>query len=190
MTREYFEANVIMAVEVEYDGGGRSWRMMPGKDVRRFCENVRNCGISDIDYAAEQDDPEIQKIIDEARAIWMDSERRVGFKSYDEAINSLLVEAPKKKVWTEEEIKDLIQTNDKVLYGALKKLYAEQTADEQADGDTKHNNGVGFNGADAKIMSSFAEFLKKTGFLTPKQRQLARRKLVKYNKQLTRLANA
>lgn len=92
--------------------------------------------------------------------------------------------------WTEEEIKSLVQTNDKVLYGALRKLYAQQTADEQKAGETKHHNGVGFNGCDAKIMSSFAEFLERTGFLTPKQKAVARRKLVKYNKQLTRLANA
>lgn len=95
-----------------------------------------------------------------------------------------------RKVWSEDEIRTLIQTNDEVLYRALKKIYAEQTADEQSSGETTHRNGVGFNGADAPILSSFAEFLKRTGFLTPKQRALARKKLVKYNKQLTRLANA
>lgn len=93
------------------------------------------------------------------------------------------------RIWTEDEIKILIQENDKVLYGALKKLYAEQTADEQADGNTKEHNGVGFNGVDAPILSSMAEFLNKTGFLTPKQKALARKKLVKYNRQLTKLAN-
>jgi len=98
--------------------------------------------------------------------------------------------AQKKRIWTEDEIRELVQTNDKVLYGALRNLYNEQTADEQRAGDTEHNNGVGFNGADAKIMSSFAEFLNKTGFLTTKQKAVARKKLVKYNKQLTRLANA
>lgn len=96
----------------------------------------------------------------------------------------------KKRIWTEDEIKNLIQTNDKVLYGALKKIYAEQTADEQASGETNHRNGVGFNGVDAPILSSFCEFLNRTGFLTPKQRAIARKKLVKYNKQLTALANA
>lgn len=93
------------------------------------------------------------------------------------------------RTWTEDEIKTLIQENDKVLYGALKKLYAEQTADEQADGNTKVQNGVGFNGVDAPILSSMAEFLNKTGFLTSKQKALARKKLVKYNRQLTKLAN-
>lgn len=94
------------------------------------------------------------------------------------------------RVWTEDEIKNLIQTNDKVLYGALRKIYAEQTTDEQAEGQTNHRNGVGFNGVDAPILSSFAEFLKKTGFLTPKQKVIARKKLIKYTKQLTKLANA
>lgn len=98
--------------------------------------------------------------------------------------------AKPKRIWTEDEIKNLIQTNDKVLYGALKKIYAEQTSDEQATGETNHQNGVGFNGVDAPILSSFAEFLNRTGFLTPKQKAIARKKLVKYNRQLTRLANA
>lgn len=95
-----------------------------------------------------------------------------------------------KRIWTEEEIKNLIQTNDKVLYAAFKKLYACQTDDEQNVGETHHVNGVGFNGVDAPILSSMAEFLIKTGFLTPKQKVIVRKKLVKYNKQLTKLANA
>lgn len=93
------------------------------------------------------------------------------------------------RTWTEEEIKKLIQENDKVLYGALKKLYNEQTADEQVEGNTKVQNGVGFNSVDAPILSSMAEFLNKTGFLTSKQKALARKKLIKYNRQLTKLAN-
>ena len=93
------------------------------------------------------------------------------------------------RTWTEEEIRELVQTNDKVLYGALKQLYACQTADEKAMGDTVEHNGVGFNGADAKILSSMAEFLNRTGFLTEKQKVIVRKKLVKYNKQLTKLAN-
>ena len=94
-----------------------------------------------------------------------------------------------KRVWTEEEIKSLIQSNDEVLYGALKKLYSEQTADEQRAGETTHNNGVGFNGADSKFLSSVSEFLIHRGFLTDKQKVVTRKKLVKYNRQLTKLAN-
>ena len=94
-----------------------------------------------------------------------------------------------KRVWTEEEIKNYIQTNDTVLYGALKKLYECQTADEQECGHTNHANGAGFNGVDAPILSSMSEFLIKRGYLTDKQKYIVRKKLVKYNKQLTKLAN-
>ena len=94
------------------------------------------------------------------------------------------------RVWTEDEIKILVQTNDKVLYGALKRLYAEQTADEQSAGETHHHNGAGFNGADSRFLSSVSEFLLKNGFLTNKQKIVVRKKLVKYNRQLTRLANS
>lgn len=93
------------------------------------------------------------------------------------------------RVWTQEEIKELIQTNDTVLYGALKKLYACQTADEQRAGETKEYNGVGFNGADSRFLSSVAEFLNKKGYLSYKQKSIVRKKLIKYTKQLTRLAN-
>lgn len=93
------------------------------------------------------------------------------------------------KVWTEAEIKSLIQTNDEVLYRALRKLYTEQTADEQYSGETRERNGRGFNGVDSRFLSSVSEFLLKRGFLTTKQKTATRRMLVKYNKQLTRLAN-
>ena len=93
------------------------------------------------------------------------------------------------RVWTKEEIKTLVQTNDKVLYGAMLKLYACQTADEIASGTTNHRNGQGFNGVDAGIMSSFCEFYNRTGFLTSRQKAIARRKMVKYTGQLVILAN-
>lgn len=93
------------------------------------------------------------------------------------------------RVWTEDEIKNLVQVNDKVLYGALKKMYSCQTESERCDHETHDHNGIGFNAVDAPILTSFCEFLNKTGFLTPKQKVLARKKLIKYNKQLTALAN-
>ena len=196
MDKKYFDENVIMAVEVEYEGGGRCWHTMKGSEVKRYLDRLEHDEeryLSDIDYCSKQDDPEIGKIIDAAIKIWTNREKvDTGFKSLDEVINSLLTEkpAPAKRIWTEEEIKNLVQTNDKVLYGALKKLYAEQTADEQRAECTRERNGAGFNSIDAKFLSSVAQFLIRAGFLTEKQKAATRRKLVKYNKQLTRLANA
>lgn len=93
------------------------------------------------------------------------------------------------RVWTVEEIENYLETNDKVLYGALKALYNCQTADEKSVGSATYQNGVGFNGCDAGFLTSCAEFLIKVGYLTPKQKVICRKKLKKYRKQLTKLAN-
>lgn len=118
------------------------------------------------------------------------NEEEARCKAKMELEDKMNAEKPAKRIWTEEEIKNYVQTNDTVLYRALKKLYDCQTEDEQRSGETIEHNGVGFNGVDAEFLSSTAEFLARTGFLTEKQKIYVRKKLVKYTKQLTRLANA
>ena len=93
------------------------------------------------------------------------------------------------KVWTKEEIRDLIEKNDEMVKRSVIKLYQYQTEYEKEIKSTEEDNGVGFNGLDANIMSSFAEFALKSGFLTPKQIKIARNKLKKYAGQLARIAN-
>ena len=112
-----------------------------------------------------------------------------GFITIQDFYNQFYNPKKERRIWTEDEIKNLVQTNDKVLYGALRKLYDCQTADEKIDGMANHKNGAGFNGVDAGILTSFCEFLNKAGFLTVKQKEIARKKMVKYTKQLTMLAN-
>lgn len=94
------------------------------------------------------------------------------------------------RTWTVDEIKHLISVNDKMVCRSLIKLYEMQTASEQATGSTHVQNGVGFNGPDAYILTSFAEFFNRTGFLTKKQMDICRKKLMKYAKQLVKVANA
>ena len=95
-----------------------------------------------------------------------------------------------KHVWKVDEIKYLLNTNDKMLMRSLKKLYECQTADEQAGKETSHVNGMGFNKPDSQFMTSVAEFMLARGYLTEKQKSVVRRKIMKYAKQLTRIANA
>lgn len=92
--------------------------------------------------------------------------------------------------WTKEQMKEFVQNNDKVLYGALLALYDCQTADEQSSGYTQCFNNVGFNGCDSHFLSSVAESLKRYGKLTDKQKVITRKKLMKYMGQITNLANA
>lgn len=190
MTKEYFYNNVMMVVELEGEYG-RHRATMKGSEVKAYIEAHSDEEFSDEDFAGNQPDPEIAKIIDTA---WENFRKNSGkYGNYYNAIQELLEdepEKPSKKEWSQDEIRKLIQTNDKVLYGALKKLYAEQTSDEQRAGETKIHNGVGFNGADSRFLSSVSEFLIRRGFLTDKQKFIVRKKLVKYAGQLTRLANA
>lgn len=93
------------------------------------------------------------------------------------------------RAWAEQEIVDLLTRNDKVVGKAVYALFLRQTADEQFTGRTKNLNGRGFNGRDAKILTSFAKFWRRTGFLTPKQLVVARNRLPKYRRQLTEIAN-
>lgn len=142
----------------------------------------------DIDKLCDDDQPETLRDFYKSYHAYCEAEGHITVTQY---LNGAWKKAQMpKRVWTAEEIADLIQTNDTVLYRALKKLYAEQTRDEQMSGETTHRNGIGFNGVDSRFLSSVAEFLNRTGSLTAKQKVVTRRMLKKYNKQLTRLANA
>ena len=94
-----------------------------------------------------------------------------------------------KTIWTVDKMKEILNKYDDQVCKAIVKLYDYQTYDEQICQDTHEQNGVGFNGVDAPILSSFAEFYKKTGFLTPKQLVIARKKIMKYAGQLCKIAN-
>lgn len=93
------------------------------------------------------------------------------------------------KTWTREQIIELIDKRDDAVIRGMIRIYELQTEDEQNVEDTMYQNGVGFNGADANIMSSFVTFYKKFGYLSPKQMVIARKKMRKYSRQLVRIAN-
>ena len=81
-------------------------------------------------------------------------------------------------------IREKLENNPDWAKRALVRIYENQTADEQNSGATVHDNGIGFTGCDANILSSFAEGLKKYGNLTVKQMALLHRKIGKYAKQI------
>ena len=91
--------------------------------------------------------------------------------------------------YTVEYIRARIAADPRWTEHAIVALFRNQTADEQCTGETRELNGVGFNGLDAPFMTSLAEWILNGRHLTPKQCAVARRKLVKYAGQLTRIAN-
>jgi hypothetical protein len=101
------------------------------------------------------------------------------------------------KVYDATEIRNKLITNDKWLIRGILAVYARQTADEKSSLTTKHHNGVGFNGRDAAILSSFAKQIlsweatedpRYPQPLSPKQFGYARRAMLKYAGQLARIA--
>lgn len=84
-----------------------------------------------------------------------------------------------------------LSTDPKWVEAAILSLYAKQTSDEQAGGETRHDNAQGFTSADARGLTFIAEFLK-TGKHLTREKALGKysAKLQKYAGQLARIAIA
>ena len=88
----------------------------------------------------------------------------------------------------QEAIKNQITSSDSQAIKAMLKVYDYQTEDEQQYADVSVNNGVGFVGSDAQILTSFCKQYNTRGFLSPKQLEIVRKKVGKYAAQLTKQA--
>jgi hypothetical protein len=74
---------------------------------------------------------------------------------------------------------------------AMVKIHDEgQTGDEILSGMTISDNGVGFNGMDAGILSSFVKGYKKYKKLTEKQMVIVYKKMPKYWKQVMNMSDS
>lgn len=87
-----------------------------------------------------------------------------------------------------ESLQALLDANDRAVYRAILLIYDRQTEAEKSTMSTVVDNGVGFSGCDAELLSSFATQLQDRGWLTSNQMAFARRKIRKYWKQLWQLA--
>lgn len=81
-------------------------------------------------------------------------------------------------------IKERLITDDDYLKLALKQIYLNHDTHVFPDGDTAHHDGKGFNRMDKDFLSNVAEFLIKRGFLSKKQIECIRPKMLKYAGQL------
>ena len=85
-------------------------------------------------------------------------------------------------------IREQLATNERWALSGLLRIYSYQTESEQATLSTRDENGVGFNGVDAELLSSFAEQYKERGRLSPKQMGLLMSKMPKYAGQLEKIS--
>lgn len=93
------------------------------------------------------------------------------------------------KQWKKDEIRKMLEVNDKAVLRGLVRIYERQTEDEKRNQETSYNNKVGFNGSDAPILTRIATYYLKHGYLSLKQIELVRKKMLKYSGQLANIAN-
>ena len=63
--------------------------------------------------------------------------------------------------WTKEQISDLIRRSDVAAMRAICAIFRRQTEDEKSTETTRHDNGVGFSQAHAKIGTELAMWMTK-----------------------------
>lgn len=85
-------------------------------------------------------------------------------------------------------VRDKLLTDPAWLVRGLLAIYARQTADEQRAEATELHNKVGFNGADANILTGFAKQWQTREWFSDKQMGMLRRLMPKYSAQLVRIA--
>ena len=94
--REYFDANVIIAIEVERaDDHGREWYYEKGVDkAEQLIESVQEYGdyLSDFDYASKtRQEPFIKRILELANTIMAgNNNRKSKLDSYDDVVYFIL----------------------------------------------------------------------------------------------------
>lgn len=86
-------------------------------------------------------------------------------------------------------IQTALRTNQVYLEAAIQAIHARQTSQEQLSAATVERNDIGFNGSDARILTSFAGWIGRSRYipgerLTPRQAELAVKKMQKYWRQL------
>ena len=94
------------------------------------------------------------------------------------------------KVWSKEEIKELLDSRPAFVGRSLVKMLERQTADEAQGGYTSHANGMGFSAFDAEFLTSLAKQFSERNSLSEKQLVMARKSLKRYAGQLVDVANA
>jgi len=93
------------------------------------------------------------------------------------------------KVYTKDEIKGKLLTNNQWLIRGAMAIYSMQTAQEQRAEITLEDNGVGFNGVDAPFCSSLIDQWETRNSLSERQWAALRKCMVKYSGQLCKIAN-
>lgn len=82
-------------------------------------------------------------------------------------------------------VRGKLATNENWAIRAMVKIYeCNQTWEEQSSEQTFDDNGIGFNGLDANILSSFAKQVQSGRTMSQKQMAIIMKKMKKYARQV------
>lgn len=90
---------------------------------------------------------------------------------------------------TRDYVKKQLATNNLWATTALLKIFNFQTLEEQKYEVTKQNNGIGFTGVDAEILSSFAKQFSTKKYLSEKQMRILFKRMPKYWMQIIKISD-
>ena len=93
------------------------------------------------------------------------------------------------KVWTVNEVESNLLSNPIWVEKAIVALFNRQTISEHDSEVTTNSNNVGFTAFDASKMSYYAKWCLNGRHLSGHHLDNARKKILKYKKQLTKIAN-
>lgn len=93
------------------------------------------------------------------------------------------------KVWSENQINDLLCTNNRAVIRGLLAIDKGHKENNLALQEGKELNNIDFNHEDYDLFISFVDFYNNYGYLSPKQIKILRKELMKYIPQLTMIAN-
>lgn len=83
-------------------------------------------------------------------------------------------------MYTKDEIKNKLSTDVKWMERGVIVLYQRQTEDEKQTQETRHQNGVGFNGTDSRYLSWVGKYLMRGGHLSGHHIEKVGKRLPKY----------
>lgn len=86
-------------------------------------------------------------------------------------------------------LRRLLSTNDAWAKRALVRIYNAQTCDEKQCGETMHENGVGFTGTDARLLTQIAKWYVEKNFIGAGYMQIVHQKMPKYAGQIFDLSD-
>ena len=93
------------------------------------------------------------------------------------------------KTQIKEFVKEKLANDRSWAIKGLLKIFENQTLDEQKSKDTIYNNGIGFNGRDGEILTSFALQFQKRKFLSDKQMTSLYKMMPKYWNQIVMISD-